>query len=167
MLALGDRKRVDDAMRLDQRVPAALEFGVDEAEIEMGIVGDQARTVDEFEKFRRNRREERLVGKVGIADAMDGERLRMDLTALRIDVDVEAPAGRKPVKELDAADLDDPVGPRIQAGRFGIKNDFTHRISSSGQDARPSPAGQGGYRDKGGSRTAPVPASSLTILSTA
>jgi hypothetical protein len=143
MLALGDRQRVDDAMRLDQGVTAARELRVDEAEIEMRVVCDQARTVDEFEKLRCDRVENRLVGEIGVADAVDGERLRVHFPALRIDVDVEGPARGEPVYEFHAADLDHPVGSRIQPRRFGVKDDFTHRISSGKQDARPSPARQG------------------------
>ncbi len=36
------------------------------------------------------------------------------------------------LRNLDAADLDQPVAPqRIEAGGFGIENDFAHEISRS------------------------------------
>jgi hypothetical protein len=57
----------------------------------------------------------------------------MDLAALRIDEDVKTPPGRETVDQFHAADLDDPVGPRIQPGRFRVKDDFAHRISSGGR----------------------------------
>ena len=47
-----------------------------------------------------------------------------------IDVDVEGAAGREAVDQLDAADLDDAVLARIEAGGFGVEDDLAHRISS-------------------------------------
>ena len=58
-----------------------------------------------------------------------GLRLGMDHAALRVDVVVKHPAGRKPLEKLDAADLDDPVLAGVEAGRFGIKDDLAHRIT--------------------------------------
>ena len=47
--------------------------------------------------------------------------------AARIDVGVKRPAGRDVVQKLDAADLDQPVaGEAIEAGRFGVEDDFPH-----------------------------------------
>ena len=51
--------------------------------------------------------------------------------ALGIDIDVVALAGRHPVENFDAADLDQPIAAqRVKAGGFGIKNDFAHRLKS-------------------------------------
>jgi hypothetical protein len=43
-------------------------------------------------------------------------------------------AGRHPVQDLDATDLDQPIAAqRIEAGGFGIEDDFTHRdLTESG-----------------------------------
>ena len=53
----------------------------------------------------------------------------MDRAALRIDVAVEDAAGREAVDQLDAADLDDAVLARIEAGGFGVEDDLAHRIT--------------------------------------
>ena len=70
-----------------------------------------------------------LSGKVGIADAVDGQRIGMHHAALRIDVDVEDAAGRETVDQLDAADLDDAVLAGIEAGGFRVEDDLAHRIT--------------------------------------
>jgi hypothetical protein len=51
--------------------------------------------------------------------------------ALGIDVAVKSLAGRHPVEDFDAADLDQPVAAQgIEASGFGIENDFAHEFSS-------------------------------------
>src|SRR5882757_4599252 len=57
---------------------------------------------------------------------MHGERFRRHL-ALGIDVTVKGLAGRHAVEDFDATDLDQTVAPqRVEAGGFGIENDFAH-----------------------------------------
>ena len=52
--------------------------------------------------------------------------------ALRIEVAVKHLAGRHAVEQLDAADLDQPIAAqRIEAGGFGVENDFAHGVSST------------------------------------
>jgi hypothetical protein len=37
-------------------------------------------------------------------------------------------AGRESIEKLDAADLDETIaGKRVQSGRFGIEDNFTHQ----------------------------------------
>ena len=86
MLAPGQRQRVDDAARIDRRLAEAVKLGIDEAHVEAGIVGDQLGAVDEGEKLVGNVRKRRLADKIGVADAVHGQRFRMDRAALRIDV---------------------------------------------------------------------------------
>ncbi len=114
---------------VDRRVAEPGEFGIDERDVEAGVVGDQLGAVDEGEKLVGNRVEGRLAGEVGHADAVDGLRLGVDHAALRVDVVVEDPAGRKALEKLDAADLDDTVLAGIESGGFGIKDDLAHRIT--------------------------------------
>ena len=47
--------------------------------------------------------------------------------ALGIEISVEVAAGLDPVEDLDAADLDHAVAAgRVEAGGFGIEDDFPH-----------------------------------------
>ena len=47
--------------------------------------------------------------------------------AVGIDIDVIAPAARDVIDELDRTDLDDAMAlGRIEAGGFGIEDDFAH-----------------------------------------
>ena len=41
---------------------------------------------------------------------------------------MEDAAGREAIDQLDAADLDDAVLAQVEAGGFGIKDDFAHRV---------------------------------------
>ena len=95
-----------------------VELGIDEADVEAGIVRDQLRAVDEGHELVGDVGEGRLAGEIGRADAVDGLRLGMDRPALRVDVDVEGAAGREAVDQLDAADLDDPVVARSRGRWF-------------------------------------------------
>ena len=111
-------------------------LGIDEGHVEAGIVGDQAGAVDELQELVGDLVEGRLVGEIGRADAVYGQRVGMDRPALRIDVEVEDAAGRKAVDQFDAADLDDAVLARVQPGRFRVEDDFAHRISSFAEHGR-------------------------------
>ncbi len=60
--------------------------------------------------------------------------------ALGIDVPVKGLAGRHAVENLDTADFDQPVAAqRVEAGGFGIENDFAHGMTDrekTNQDRR-------------------------------
>ncbi len=84
------------------------------------------RVAEEVQDLLGDLGEERLVLQEFIGDAMDGQRVRMDLLVARVDVDVQRPAGREMVDQLDAADFDDAVGAVVEAGGFRIEDDFTH-----------------------------------------
>ena len=78
---------------------------------------------------------EEIVGDVGEArlvleelgrQPVNGEGLGRHL-ALRVEIAVEGRAGRNPVEQLDAADLDQAVTlDGIEAGGFGVEDDFAH-----------------------------------------
>ena len=61
MLAAGQRQRVDDAVRIDRRVAEPRELGIDEGDVEAGIVGDQLGAVDEGQELLGDLVEGRLV----------------------------------------------------------------------------------------------------------
>src|SRR5450759_5721486 len=104
----------------------ALEFGDEEAVVEAGIVDHQRRVADEAEEIVGDVGEKRLVLEEFGRQPVDGEGLSRYF-ALRIEIAVERRAGRNPVEQLDAADLDQAVTLQgIQPGGFGVEDDFTH-----------------------------------------
>ena len=127
MTGAGERNGIDHPLHPKAGKIAHRQFGIDEAEVEPGIVRDQRAVRDEVEKFLRTRGEQRLVGKKRIGEAVDPLGFRRHHT-LGIEVTVPGPAGRDPIDHFDAADLDQPVtSPWVEAGRFGIENYFAHR----------------------------------------
>ena len=53
---------------------------------------------------------------------------RLRHIAFRVEITMECFAGREPIEELDAANLDQAIsGKRIEPGRFGIQDNFAHR----------------------------------------
>ena len=52
-------------------MPIRAEFGIEEGEVELGVVGDQRRVADELDQFVDHRGEGRLVGEEGVGQAMD------------------------------------------------------------------------------------------------
>ena len=71
--------------------------------------------------------EQRLAGQELGRQPVHGKGFRRHV-ALGIDVAVKGLPGRHPVEDFDAADLDQPIAAqRVEAGGFGIENDFAHR----------------------------------------
>ena len=126
VLAARQRQRIDHTLGGHRRQAEPLELGIDEAHVEAGIVGDEAGAVDEGDELVDNLGKSRLADELGVADPMNGQRIRVNRTALRIDVDMEGAAGGKAVVEFDAADFDHAVLARIKTGRFRIENYFAH-----------------------------------------
>ena len=76
--------------------------------------------------------EQRLVGQELAGKPVHGESFRRHV-AFRIDVDVKGLTGRHPVENLDTADFDQPIAAqRVEAGGFGIENDFAHQSEPEG-----------------------------------
>ena len=120
------------------RQAQAVEFGVDEADVEAGVVNHDLGARHEGQQLLGHCREERLVGQEVVGDAVHAHRVRV-AGALRVDVVVQAAAGVAPVDHLDAADLDDAVAlGGVQAGRFGVQEDLSHGVYRSGAASRPS-----------------------------
>src|SRR5450759_212111 len=117
MLAARQQQRVDQPIARDQRTLDALEFGDDEAEEIVGDVGEKRLVLEELGR-----------------QPVDGEGLGRYF-ALRVEIAVERRAGRNPVEQLDAADLDQAVTLQgIQPGGFGVEDDFAHFFVRSGGD---------------------------------
>ena len=102
------------------------EFVIDKTHIEGRVVDDQLRVLDEREELLGHVLEAWFVGEVFVGDAVNRNRAFVDL-AIRLQVDMEMPAGQTSPHQLHAADLDDAmaVGDR-HAGGFGIQHDTTH-----------------------------------------
>ena len=86
---------------------------VDEANVEGGVMDHQLGTRNEIKKLRGDLGENWLVGQKIVADAVNLERARIDLT-LGIDVTMEVPAAQATIEQLHAADFDDAM----PGGRF-------------------------------------------------
>ena len=89
-------------------------------------MNDERRVADELQELLHDFREQRLAGEKFAGQAVHGKRFRRHV-ALGIDVAVKRLPRRHAVEDLDAADFDEPVAAqRIEAGGFGIENDFAH-----------------------------------------
>ena len=87
----------------------ARQLGVEEGDVEGGVVDHQLGAADERRATpRRSRAKRGFAVEVGARDAVHGERALVDV-ALGIQVAMEGAAGGTPVHQLDAADLDDAV----------------------------------------------------------
>ena len=121
-------QRIDHAVDLlvHGRQVQALEFRVQEADVERGIVDDQFGAGDIGAKFIGDFREFRLVAEEFRRQAVDGQRALFRI-ALGIDVVVKIIPGQHAVVQFDSADLQDAVArTRVQAGGFSIENNLTH-----------------------------------------
>src|SRR6185312_8194409 len=133
-LAARQHQRIDQTIARDQSALDALELGTQKAVVESSIVDHQRRIADESEEFVRDLHEAWLVTQEFDRQPVDGEGFPRHV-ALRVDVIVERRAGRNPIEQLDTADLDQAMAlRRIEAGGFGVENDFAHLISSSFRD---------------------------------
>ena len=107
----------------------AAQFGIDELEVELGVMNHQGRIADEGDEILDHLGEAWLVGQELAAEAMDLESL-LGHVALRVQIGLVLVPGRHPVVQLEAGDLDQPVaGRRIESGRLGIQDHFTHASS--------------------------------------
>ena len=105
------------------------ELGIEEADVERGVVDHQFRAVDEGEEFVDDLVEARLVGEEFQREPGDFLRAGGKF-AVGVEVGVErAPAGPA-FQQFDAADFDDAVAAvGVQAGGFGIEHDLSHGSS--------------------------------------
>ena len=125
----GDQHGIDRAGVVDRVAAGARQLGIDEFQVERGVVDDQRRVADEIQKSVGDVGEPVLAGEEIVRQAVDREGVLRHV-AFRIEINVKFPAGRQVVLQFDGADLDDPVaGGRIEAGGFGVEDDLTHGVS--------------------------------------
>ena len=108
MAAARKDERVDHAIEGQRRPTRARKLGVDEGNVEGGVVGDQRRLVDELEELVDDVLEERLVLQEIAGQAVHRHGVAVDV-ALGIEIAMELAAGRDAVDDLDAAELDQPI----------------------------------------------------------
>src|SRR5581483_6799064 len=102
------------------------ELHVQESHVERGVVDDELGAADELQELLGDLCETRLALELGARDAVHSERALVDV-ALGIQIAMKAPAGRAPIDELDAADLDDPMSEAgLETRRFRIEDDLPH-----------------------------------------
>src|SRR5690606_26242773 len=102
-------QRILDRAQLAQRAEAAAqarELGIEEAQVEGGVVDDQFGAVDESEELLGHVGEFRLAGEELAGQAGDLLRARLEI-AFRIQVALPGAPRGPALDQLDAADLDD------------------------------------------------------------
>ena len=105
---------------------AERQFGIEEAEVERGVMRDQRRIAEKFEQLVDALMETRLVRKEGDRQAVHALCLGGHV-AIGMKIGVETAPGLDPVDQLDAADFDQPVTVGgTEAGRFGVEDDLAH-----------------------------------------
>ena len=125
---LGHAQRVENAVAygVDRRHVEPCELGVEEADVERGVVDDQLGAANEVDEFGGNVGKARLVLQEVEADSVHRQRALVDV-AIGVEIAVKVPVGQPPVAHLDAADFDDAVPELVlKAGRFGIEEDLSH-----------------------------------------
>src|SRR4030088_917095 len=133
MLAPGRAQRVARPFARDCWPLDALEFGVEETDVKRRVVDHQRCIGNKFQKLLDHMSEQRLVGEKFTGKTMHGERFSRHV-ALRVEVPMKCLPRRHAVENLDTTDFDQPVAPqRIEAGGFGIENDFAHGLQTEGR----------------------------------
>src|SRR5690606_6065685 len=126
----GQQQGVLDGAAVEQLPAAAepVEFGIEEADVEGGVVDDQLGALDEGEELVGDLGEARLVGQELQGQPGHFLRARLEL-AVRVQVGVEGAPGRAPLQQFHAADFDHPVALLpFQAGGFGVEDDLPVRF---------------------------------------
>lgn len=130
---LRQHQRIDESGLRQSRSAEQFQLVVQEATVEFSVVGDDGviaekghEGLDHVGMFKAL-----LVAQYFVGDARDAHG-RFGYGATWIDVDLEFAAGRQVVVQLDAADLYDAVARSwIEAGGFGVEDDFPHVSSCS------------------------------------
>ena len=167
IFAPGHGQRVDRLLHRYFRAAEPLQFRIDKAHVESGIVDNQDGIPDKLQEAIHNSGKIRIIGKELGRKAMHLEGALFDLT-LRIDIDVIALTGRHMVDQLDGADFDNPVSLfRVDTRGFRIKNQFTHVEFPSGAESslwpgqwRPGRGPCAGHNQRGGAFRHPASVSS-------
>jgi hypothetical protein len=126
MFSARQSERIDDTFNGDFRLPQTVQFSIDEAKIEHGIVRHELRTIEKFHELIDDISKGRLFKQLFVGDAVHRERFDMNLSPLRVDEFMEGSAGGKAVDHFHAADFDDAILQPFKASGFRIENDLTH-----------------------------------------
>ena len=110
-----------------------VQLGVEKAHVEGGVVDHQRRVADEGPETRRRSRRRRGLSARNAVDSPWTAKASAGMSALRIDVDGGrcVPVGTwlssstQPISTIAIA------GGRIETGRFGVEDDFTHQPMST------------------------------------
>ena len=101
--------RIDHAFAAKRGQAAHFQFGIDEAKVEPGIVGNQHRFfADEFQKISRLFVKAWLVRQEGSRNAVNPLGLSRHV-AIGIEIAVKRGPGRHPVDHFDATDFNQPI----------------------------------------------------------
>src|SRR5579863_6647925 len=126
MLAPREQQGIDQPVPQDRRSFDPVELGIDEADIERSIVDHQRRVGNERQEVIDLFLKQRLVRKKLAREPVHGEGLRRHVP-LGIEITMKGLPGRHTVEDLDTANFDQPIATQgIEAGGFGIENDFAH-----------------------------------------
>lgn len=133
-----EHKRIDHSAHAHRSFPAPLEFEIEEAEIERGVVSDEGRILDELEQLFRFVGKTRLVGKEVGTETVNGLGFGRHV-AFRIEIGVKVPPRLDPVVDLNASDFDHSVAAGgVEARGFRIKHDFPHALNLSRSEPQAS-----------------------------
>jgi len=126
VLAACDGDCVDHPFKADRSAADQFQLGIEEAEIEPGIVRNQRCITQEFEQFVRRFGKARLGGQEGGTKAVDPLGLDRHI-AIRVEIGVEGAARFDPPDHFDTADFHHAVPCLgIESGGFGVENNLTH-----------------------------------------
>src|SRR5215471_18217106 len=92
---------IDGEAHLQGRSSQKHELGVEKAQVELGVVDDQRRAIDEGQELRRDIGKARLIGEKGGREPVDGEGL-LGHIASRVQVMPEISAALEVIDELQA-----------------------------------------------------------------
>ena len=125
------RQRVDHAVPAQQRPGQPIELGIEEGEIEGGVVHHQHGALEEGEHVVGQLGKTRLVAQELGGQAVHFEGLVGDV-ALGVQMAVPDASRGDAVDQLDAADLDDPVAvERVEPGGLGVEDDLAQASLAS------------------------------------
>jgi len=105
MLSARNEQGVDHALARNQRPAHALELGIEEADVERGVMDDQRRIAKKRDQFVRDFGEEEFVLEEFIGQAVDRQSLGRH-ASFGVEIAMERLARRDTIDELNAADLD-------------------------------------------------------------
>jgi hypothetical protein len=127
MLAPRQDECIDEALASDRNLSRAFELGIQKAEIESGVVGNESAVADELQQFLSDLREPRFVVEEIGGQAVHRKGLGRHVS-FRVDIAVEVFPARHFIDELDTAYLDQPVSlDRIKSRGFSVEHDFAHK----------------------------------------